>query len=724
MAISFRKADKLFRITTKNTLYAFSILGDRYLLHLYYGKKRAAEPLKYDRYCVSFAPYLPECGNTCSPDIFPQELSFYGSGDFRIPALRVKNPTGDSCTRFFYKSHKIFKGRKELPGLPFARADEETETLCVTLADPDQPLTLRLYYTVFYESDVISRYMELENRTGSEVTIEKCMPLCLELPGMDYTHWTFYGGHVDERHLQRAPLHHGIQSICSRRGASSHQYNPLMAFAAPGVSEDKGEIYGCNFVYSGSFLGEAEVDQTDCTRVLLGLGSEDFAYTLTSGESFTSPEAVLTYSREGYGGMARNFHRFANRHIVPVGSAEMHHPVVLNTWEACYFNIDEEKLVAFAKEAAATGMDMLVMDDGWFGARNHDRAGLGDWTPNPAKFKNGLGSFVRRVKAEGIRFGIWIEPEMVNPDSDLFRAHPDWCLRAGKRENSLSREQLVLDMSNPAVVDYLIDSFSKTFDGVEIDYFKWDMNRHLSEVGSAALPPEKQNEVFYRFMLGTYKLLGWLRERFPNAFLETCSGGGGRYDLGMMAYGHQIWTSDHTNPYARMWMQYSSLMGYPASQMSCHVSNPGEDRKSLDFRYKVAVGGMLGYELNILRSNEAVKADMHEQIVKYLTYEKLIREGDYYPLLSPFDHPYSAYYYASPERDEFLLTFVQGWDCLARCTRREKTALLKVKEAKPGVIYVDSLSGVKLTGEELRAGIPVEVTDEKDRALLWNFKKA
>lgn len=720
MAITFTENDSIFRLTTKNTLYAFSVYGN-YLKHLYYGKKRVSGSLDFDRDMLAFSPYLE--GEWKPTDIFPQECSFYGSGDYRIPSLRIKNPTGDSCTRFFYDSYKIFSGRKELPNLPFSRADANTKTLCINMKDPDRDIFLKLYYTVFYECDTISRYMEIENHTGETVVVEKCMPLCLELPSMNYEHWTFYGHHNHERCLQKAPLHHGIQSICSRRGATSHHYNPFMAIAAENVTEDKGEIYGCNLVYSGSFLGEVEVDQQDTTRVLLGLGYEDFSMTLENDERFCSPEAVMTFSKDGYGGMARNFHHFVNNHIVPEKCYTKPHPVVLNTWEACWFDIDEEKLVTFAEECAKLGIDMLVMDDGWFGNRNDDTTSLGDWTPNPKKFKNGLGSFVRRVKEKGIKFGIWIEPEMISPKSELYKKHPEWCLRANGRQLSLGREQLILDMGNTEVIEYLKDLFSKVFDSVGIDYFKWDMNRHMSEVGSVVLPKERQGEAFYRYMLGTYSLMSWLREHYPDAFLETCSGGGGRYDLGMMTYGDQIWTSDNTNPYFRIWIQYGSLMGYPPTQMSCHVSNPGSDRKSLDFRYKVALGGMLGYEMNILDSNDAVKNDISEQVKQYRTFEHIIRTGDFYPLYSPFEHPYSAYYYTSSDCKEFLVSFIQAEDCFNRCKKKELKPILKIKNAKPDKIYKDVISGKEFSGTELRHGIIQEVAGENDRAVIYHLKQ-
>ena len=359
---------------------------------------------------------------------------------------------------------------------------------------------------------------------------------------------------------------------------------------------------------------------------------------------------------------------------------------------------------------------MLVMDDGWFGKRNNDRAGLGDWQANPEKFKNGLKAFAEKVKETGVSFGIWVEPEMVNPASDLYRAHPEWCLRVPQREPLVSREQLVLDMSNPTVVDFLKESFLETFRGVPIDYFKWDMNRHLCDIGSSALPADRQDEVPFRYMKGVYELLQWFKDQFPQAIIETCSGGGGRYDLGMMHYGFQIWTSDNTNPYSRLWMQRGSLIAYPAATMSCHVSNPGENLRSLDFRYKVAVGGMLGYELNILRMSEAIKAEMSREVGEYKSFEHLVRLGDYYSLVSPFEEDYAAYYYTDKTRKEFLLSVVEKGQTVSRPTK-----LLKIREAKSDKIYVDLLTGSKYDGAELREGLILALTGEKDTASLLHL---
>ncbi len=715
MAIRFSKKTQQFIIHTANTTYAFDIVKGKYLRHLYYGKKKKTivpEPLQG----YSFAPFLIDNGWTYSPDTMPCEVSFFGSGDFRATSLRI-NSDGTGVTDFDYCSYKIYAGRAPLDGLSEARADENTQTLEIKMKDSVSGCILTLFYTVYPDKDIIGRYMKVENKGKKAVKIENCMSLELTLPRCDLDMISFYGRHPFEVNLQRVPLHHGSQSVFSRRGATSHQYNPLFALCAPKATEESGEVYGFNFIYSGSFVDEVEVDQTNSAKVLVGLGSESFGYTLDAGESFISPEAVMTYSASGIGKMSRNFHNFTRYNIMPKISLEPH-PVVLNTWEACYFDIDEAKLIRFAEEAAKTGFDMLVMDDGWFGLRNNDDAGLGDWFENKAKFPNGLAAFADEIRKRGVKFGIWIEPEMVNPDSDLFRAHPDWAIQVKGREPLQSRQQLVLDMSNDDVVDYLIDMFGKTFDGVAIDYFKWDMNRHMSNVGSLALPESEQNEVSFRYMKGVYRLFRWFSEHFPNAVIETCSGGGGRYDLGCMPYGIQIWTSDNTDPYARTYIQSAAMTGYPATTMSCHVSNPHGDLKSLDYRYKVAVGGMLGYELNILEMSEEVKTTIAEQIKEYKQFEHLMRLGDYYNLASPTKYDYSAYYYVNEDNSEIVMTVIEKANA-----KQGMTKLLKVGRAQADATYTDMRTGKSYTGEELRHGITVQIKGERDEATLYYFKK-
>ena len=716
MSIRFYKDKGRFVINTKHTTYAFEVVLDRYLYHTYYGKRTRELPEPTYPY-RSFAPYPAGYNESKSPDLIPQECSFYGSGDFRPNALRL-SADGTGVCDFTYHSYRIFRGRKEFDGLPAARADEKTQTLEVTLLDEVSGCHLKLYYTVFPDEDVISRYMVIENKGEGQVKIDRCMPLMLDSRRCNFDMISLWGFHNREINFQRAPLHHGTQSVYSKRGTTSHQYNPFIALCDHNATEEKGEAYGFNLVWSGSFLDEVDVDQLSHTRVLVGLGDDCFSYTLGKNEIFTSPEAIMTYSDHGIGQMSRNLHAFVRRHILPP-EASKPHPVVLNTWEACSFNIDEEKLVRFAREAKKVGFDMLVMDDGWFGKRNNDRAGLGDWFTNRDKFPEGLGSFVDKIHAEGIQFGIWVEPEMVNPDSDLYRAHPEWALRVQGRDPLLSRSQLVLDMSNPEVLNYLKDIFAKTFAGIKIDYFKWDMNRHLSQVGSAVLPRHKQAEVFFRYMKGVYSLLDYFREQFPDAVIETCSGGGGRYDLGMMHKGIQIWTSDNTDPYRRTTIQASALLGYPAATMSCHVSDPHGDLASLDYRYKVAVGGMLGYELNILEMSEEIKREIAAQIKEYKSFEHVIREGDYYCLAFPTKgSPYSAYYYATKDGGELVLTVIER----AGCPKGE-TKPLKLRAAKAGATYRDLRTGKTYTGACLKRGIKLPLTGEKDSACLLYLKE-
>ena len=716
MAIFYQPDTKTFTLETGNTRYIFQIVYGKYPVHLYYGSKERSQEVRYHCNYRSFSPYPnEEIGPNFSADNNALEYSAFGHGDFRATALRIRNRDGNSVTGLEYRAHRIIRGREGLPGLPYADGDEWTDTLILRMTDPATGVDVELCYTVFEADDVISRYVRVINSSDYDITVEKCMSLMLDLDSCDYDMITLYGGHMWERNWQRTPLFHGNQSICSRRGASSHQFNPFLALCSRNATHTEGEVYGFNFVYSGNFLDEVEVDQCNATRVLIGLGSENFNYLLTPGETFCSPEAVMTYTDQGIGQMSRNFHSFIRGKILPREVFDCR-PVVLNTWEACYFDIDENELLRFAEAARDAGIDMVVMDDGWFGARDDDRSSLGDWFVNASKFRNGLKAFVDKMKSFGIKFGIWIEPEMVNPVSKLYESHPEWCLQVPGRDNLLSRHQLVLDMANPDVVAYLKDTFAKTFDGVSIDYFKWDMNRHLSEVGSAYLPPHRQGEAAYRHMLGVYELFAWFREKYPNAMIENCSGGGGRYDLGMMKYSTMIWTSDNTHPGPRIKIQYGSMLAYPAATMSCHVSRPAT-LADLDYRFHVALGGALGYELHLPNASEAVKARIREQVREYRKYEDLILRGDYYPLMNPFTDVGSAYYFTDPERSRFLLTFLQtGGNAF-------HTFKLCIAEADPQMVYYDAIGGETYSGAQLRAGIPVTGSADTQYSRMWYFVK-
>lgn len=715
MAVIFDNEHRRVILTTNDTEYVIEIIRERFLGHVYYGPKTADGVPDFAYRIASFSPYY-EGFFDFQPDMCATEYSYFGNGDFRCTSLKVRSANGSSVTGFEYRSHRVFKGRAPIDRLPYAEAGDSDSTLEITLWDSVSQCELKLYYTVFEDCNVISRYMKLTNKGTSPVEIEKCMSLQCDLPGTDYDMITLYGKHGCERLFSRTPLHRGNQSIYSRRGTSSHQFNPFMGICRRTATEEKGDCYGFNFVYSGSFLGEAEVGQESGCRVQLGLGGENFGWHLSPGEVFESPEAVMTFSAVGVGGMSRNFHKFTRDRILP---KEIHknRPVVLNTWEAVYFNIDEKILSDFAEKAVKYGIDMLVMDDGWFGARENDSAGLGDWWANPVKFKNGLGAFVKKIKKTGIKFGIWIEPEMVNPDSDLYRAHPEWTLRCAGRESMLSRNQLVLDMSNPCVVEYLKNSFEDAFGDVPIDYIKWDMNRHLSQVGSDFLPPERQKEASHRYMLGVYDLYRWFRERFPDVMIENCSGGGGRYDLGMMKYSHQIWASDNTDPVWRTRIQYGSSLAYPASTMSCHVSHPGDDPDEIEYRFTVAAGGILGYEMNILNMDDKVLERIPGQIERYRRWEELIKTGDFYRLSNPCEKIYGSYYFTDSARNTILLTFVQ-----LEADKDHKEIRLRVSCADKNAVYTDALTKERYTGDQLRKGITVTTgTEDKRYYRMWEL---
>jgi len=710
MSITFTRSNKLFKITTKSTLYAFDIVNDR-LIHRYYGRKAGAKVSTFadaPGHVVSFAPYRSEDEVFFSLDTQPLEYSCFGSGDFRATSLRIRSGHGNAVTDFVYISHKIVRGRVDIPDIPCARADDKTQTLDITLRDSASECELHLYYTAFYDCDVISRYASVTNRGGGDVTIEKWMSLCLDLDGSEYDVISLGGRHAFERMVyERTPVFRGNLSLHSRRGASSHQMNPFMAVVDRKAAEDRGDVYGFNFVYSGSFLNEVEGEPMGRTRVQVGLGDENFRYRLRSGETVFAPEAVMTYSPKGIGIMSRNFHDFVNAHILPEKAKERR-PVVLNSWEAFFFDIDENIMVDFAKAASDCGMDMVIMDDGWFGARVNDKAGLGDWFVNKNRFKDGLGPFVERVKRTGVKFGIWVEPEMVNPDSDLFRAHPDWCIRCPDRPMSYSRSQYVLDMANPAVVEYLKGCFAETFRDVPIDYFKWDMNRHISEPGSPYLAAEDQGSVEYRYYKGVYSLFKWFKETYPDAMIENCSGGGGRYDLAMMTCCSQIWTSDNTSAVDRIFIQYSSMLAYPASVMSCHVSNPHGDLTELDIKYKVAINGVLGYEFNVLDTPDAVKDVIRRQVADYRMFDDVITTGKYYRLSSPYESDISAYYTQLTEggSDRILLSAVKTDGRFVK-GKKKPCRSLAVKGADSSAVYRDLLGGGTVTGEQLRRGIEV-----------------
>ena len=578
MPVVFDSEKRVFKLDTPSSSYAMKISPTGYLLHLYYGAYVPDTDLDYLRMrqrnaafsaCVASA----EEGGL-SLDTAQLEYPVNGSGDFRSVALSVRGANGSSVTDIRYRSHRIYPGKPKLEGLPatYTNDDSEAETLEIVCVDELTGAEITLIYAAFSKLDVITRSVRIANTSDKPFSIERVHSAAVDFTEMDFDMLHLQGRWAKERTLVTRHLEFGLQGIHSRRGSSSHNNNPFIALARDGYTEESGEVFGFSFVYSGNFAAEVEVDCMRSTRVLMGIDPVDFAWKLEPGESFQAPEVVMVYSDHGVGGMSRTYHKLYRFNLCRGEWKTKKRPIIVNNWEATYFNFDSEKLVAIAKDAADLGIEMLVMDDGWFGKRNNDKSSLGDWYVNEDKLKGGLAELVRRVNALGVKFGIWFEPEMISPDSDLYRAHPDWCLHTEGRERSIGRNQYVLDMSRKDVRDNIFDQMYKILSSANIEYVKWDFNRNLTEVGSELLPPDRQSEVAHRYMLGVYELLERLLAAFPHLLLEGCSGGGGRFDAGMLYYSPQIWTSDDTDAIERLEIQYGTSIVYPPSAMSAHVS--------------------------------------------------------------------------------------------------------------------------------------------------------
>ncbi len=662
MPIVFDAQHNTFKLDTAISSYIIKIYEEGYLLNLYYGAPIPDTYLSHREKrwpSASFSLADPVIGeNGFTPDTAPMEYGCNGAADFRISALAVRNTNGDSVTDLRYAGHRIYPGKPEISGLPSSYAAEhEAETLEIDTLDRVTGVKATLYYTVFAESGVMTRRVRVENTADRPCEIERALSLCVDLPSMGYDLITLHGRHIRERYVERRPLAHGLQGVESKRGVSGHSQNPFAALAARDAGEEHGEVYGFNLVYSGNFTALAECDHNATTRFVMGINPTDFGWHLEPGAFFDAPEALMVYTDRGIGEMSRIFHRFFNRHIIRGRWKEEKRPLLINSWEAAFFDFDTEKLTAFAHEAKKLGIELLVMDDGWFGHRNDDTTSLGDWFVNEDKLPGGLAPLIERVNAEGLKFGIWYEPEMISPDSALFRAHPDWCVHVPGRDPKLGRHQYVLDVSRDDVRENIWQQMYAVLSTNRIDYIKWDFNRNISDAGSALLPPERQKEFFHRFILGTYDLMQRLVTTFPDILFENCSGGGGRFDPAMLCYSPQIWTSDNTDPIERLPIQFGTSVCYPASAMGAHVS--ANRRTGFATRGRVALWGTFGYELDPLKLTDEERACVRAQVQEYHDTYDLIRKGDLYRLVSPFENAYRAVWeIVSPEKDRALLTLV------------------------------------------------------------------
>ena len=669
MAILIDEKTGLFSLTTKNSLYQMK--ADEYgvLLHTYYGRKTPVVDYSYliDRDDRGFSGNPYRLGETrdYSLDVMPQEYACFGGGDFRPSALKVRYNGGGNSMDLRYAGYKLCEGKYAIPGLPavYANKEEECETLIIKLKDEKEEISVSLYYGVFEKMDLITRAAVIEN-TGEELFyLERAMSMELDIPYGDHDWITFYGKHEMERQLSRTALHHGIQSVGSTRGASSHQYNPFVILADPDATEEHGECFGVSFLYSGDFLAEAEKDQFDQTRLVMGIHPGNFSWKLNPGESFYTPEAALIYSESGFGALSRKYHKTYRHNLCRGKYKTARRPVLINNWEGTYFDFTGEKLLKMAKEAADLGIELFVMDDGWFGKRDGDFSGLGDWSVNEEKLGCTLGQLSQQIHKLGMKFGIWFEPECVSEDSDLYREHPDWALCLPGRSPMRGRYQLVLDFSRADVRENIFEQMCRVLDHAQIEYVKWDFNRSISDIYSRLLPADRQGEVAHRYVLGLYELLEKLTSRYPEILFEGCSGGGGRFDAGMLYYTPQIWCSDDTDAIERLEIQYGTSFGYPVSAVGSHVSAcPNHQTKRvtpLKTRAAVAMSGTFGYELDVENLPEEEKAAIRVQIQEYKKYYDLIQDGDYYRLTTP-DHnnPFMVWEFADAQGKEALVSVV------------------------------------------------------------------
>lgn len=647
MAIRIEDQNLLFHLQTDHTSYIFHVMENGELGQIYYGK-RIHSKSSYDNlttrewHNASAALSLKQ--KDFQLQTIKQEYASLGKGDFRYPAYQVTQANGSRITEFKYENYKLVDGKQRLNGLPstFDDNDDDAQTLTIALKDKLLGLVLHLNYTIFPHQDVIIRSAEFQNQGNEKLTLNSAASAQLDLPDSDYDFIQFSGAWARERHMIRTHLRSGVQSISSLRGTSSHQQNPFVMLARPNTDDSNGSVFGFNLVYSGNFADQVQVDQYDASRMLVGINPEEFAWNLKPGEKFQTPEAVLSYTDQGMNQLSQQMGSFYQNHLVNQKFAHVERPTLINNWEATFMDFDEDKLFSFATTAKKLGLEMFVLDDGWFGHRNADNSSLGDWFVNEPKFPSGFDTFANKIHDLGLKFGLWFEPEMISIDSELYKEHPDWLINAPGRHASPERQQFVLDMTRPEVVDYLFDAMSKIIDMTKLDYIKWDMNRNITETYSNQLSAADQLEMPHRYILGVYQLYDRLVKAYPDVLFESCSSGGGRFDLGMMYYAPQAWTSDDTDAVERMLIQFGTSYGYPQAMMGAHVSAVPNDQvgriTSLKTRANVAYFGDFGYELDITKMSAEEQQQVKDQVAFYKAHRQLFQFGKFYRIDNPFEN--------------------------------------------------------------------------------------
>ena len=698
MPILYSPENQVFHLQNDRISYIIRLVAGKYPIHQYWGKKvRAIHADVMERCCNQ-----REEGFTLHElplDTLPQECPVFGCGDMRQGMLEVRQADGSSALDLCYDSHEILKGKPALKGLPSARG-EEAETLVLRLRDEHSGVAVELSYSVYPDIDVIARNMRVVNDGEQAVVLERALSACVDLENTHAQLTTLSGAWARERQMVTRPLVPGHQGVESVRGASSHQACPFMALGKSTVTEDEGEVYALSLCYSGSFWADVFVDCNDMARAQIGIQPFQFSWELKPGDSFQTPEAYLCYSANGLNGMSREFHHLCGRYITRGKYAHASRPLLVNNWEATYFDFNEDKLLELAACAKDVGIDLFVLDDGWFGHRDVDNSSLGDWVDDRRKLPNGLQGLSDKIHGLGLKFGLWFEPEMISPDSDLYRAHPDWCIHIPGRMQVESRHQLVLDLSRKEVREYIIDAVSAAMERGNVDYVKWDMNRNMNMLHSDGLDSAHQKELNHRYILGLYEILEAVTSRFPDVLFESCAGGGGRFDFGMMHYMPQAWCSDDTDAFMRCRIQYGTSMVFPVSTMGAHVSavpNHQMGRSTpLATRAAVAMGGTYGYELDLTRLPKEELDEIRRLNEKVKALQPLLLYGEFYRLCSPFEGSKTAFMSVSEDRREAVVTHVYG-----PAEPNRQPLLLPLRGLDAEKEYRDVESGRVYGGDEL-----------------------
>lgn len=705
MPIIYNEKTREFHLYNQEISYIIKILDNDQPGQLYYGKRlthREDFSHLFEYAMRDMSPYAFEGNSTFSLENIKQEYPTFGCGDMRFPAYEIERENGSHVVEFVYKEHKIYDGKPKLEGLPatYVESDDEAQTLELVLEDTSINTRIVLLYTIYEAFPVIARSVRFECDSDEKITLLSAMSACVDLPDKDYEMIDLAGVWARERHVRRHKLDYGIQSIYSMRGCSSYQFNPFLALARENADEFQGQVYGFSLVYSGNFLAQTEVDNYDTARVLMGIHPNGFKWTLGKGESFQTPEMVMVYSEAGLNGMSQTFHKLYRTRLARGTWRDKVRPILINSWEAFYFDFDAPKLLGLADAATDLGMELFVLDDGWFGKRDDSTSSLGDWYPNEEKLKGTLKELAEKINAKGLKFGLWIEPEMTNKDSDLYRAHPDWLLAEQGKRICHSRTQYVLDFSKKEVREYIGDMLENLLAEVPVSYIKWDMNRTFSEVFSNGNDREYQGKVCHKYILGVYELYERLTSRFPHVLFESCASGGARFDPGMLYYAPQGWTSDDTDAIERLKIQYGTSMVYPVSCMGSHVSaspNHQTNRVTpLETRADVAYFGTFGYELDLLKLGEEDKAEIRRQIAFMKEKRDLIQKGTFYRLKSPFEGNETAWMIVSEDQKKALVGYYRVMQPVNVGFKR-----LKLKGLKEDTCYKVSGYAYDCYGDEL-----------------------